>query len=213
MAYTNLNPEKALIWRIVHRNNLRWILGHGVHCRNSPIQDPQFVNIGSTELIDKRANHQIPIPPGGTLNDYVSFYFTPFSVMMRNILSGRGVAQRRNEEIIILVSSLHRMRELGLSFVFTDGHAYSQWANFYTDLADLDKINWPVLQQRDFKRDPEDPLKFEQYQAEALIHRHVPLEVLLGIICYNSGQKTVLEQQMVEFNLDLKVHAMPLWYF
>lgn len=26
MIYTNLNPEKALIWRIVHRDNLPWIL-------------------------------------------------------------------------------------------------------------------------------------------------------------------------------------------
>ena len=29
--YPNLNPEKALIWRIVHRDNLPWILDKGVH--------------------------------------------------------------------------------------------------------------------------------------------------------------------------------------
>lgn len=29
--YKNLNPEKALIWRIVHRDNLPWILEHGLH--------------------------------------------------------------------------------------------------------------------------------------------------------------------------------------
>lgn len=30
----NLNPEKALIFRIVHRDNLPWILDHGLHCRS-----------------------------------------------------------------------------------------------------------------------------------------------------------------------------------
>ena len=29
--YPSLNPEKALIWRIVHRDNLPWILDKGVH--------------------------------------------------------------------------------------------------------------------------------------------------------------------------------------
>jgi hypothetical protein len=58
------------------------------------------------------------------LADYVPFYFTPFSVMMKNIHSGWGVQQRQNEEIVILVSSLHRIRELDLPFVFTNAHAY-----------------------------------------------------------------------------------------
>jgi len=26
-----LNPEKALIWRIIHRDNLPWILTKGLH--------------------------------------------------------------------------------------------------------------------------------------------------------------------------------------
>ena len=38
--YPNLNPEKALIWRIVHRDNLPWILDNGVHCKSSAVQDP-----------------------------------------------------------------------------------------------------------------------------------------------------------------------------
>ncbi len=34
MLYSSLNPEKALIWRIVHRDNLPWILDNGLHCGN-----------------------------------------------------------------------------------------------------------------------------------------------------------------------------------
>lgn len=45
MIYSNLNPEKALIWRIVHRDNLPWILDNGMHCASSEVQAPQYVNI------------------------------------------------------------------------------------------------------------------------------------------------------------------------
>ena len=123
MNYTSLNPEKALIWRIVHRDNLPWILDNGLHCSNSEVQASQYVNIGNVDLIDKRRSRQVPIAPEGVLADYVPFYFTPFSVMMQNIHSGWSVQQRSNDEIVILVSSLYRVEELGLPFVFTNGHA------------------------------------------------------------------------------------------
>lgn len=214
MIYKNLNPEKALIWRIVHRENLSWILENGLHCGNSAIKAPDWVNIGSPELIDKRANHPVPLPPGGLLNDYVPFYFTPFSPMLRNIHTGWGGIQRRsNEEIVILVSSLHRIANLGLPFLFTNSHAYYQWADYYSDLADLDKIDWPLLQRRDFKRDPEDPAKFERYQAEALIHQHLPVSGLIGIICYTELLKQRIGRDIQARNLSLPVYARTGWYF
>ncbi|HOI51472.1 MAG TPA: DUF4433 domain-containing protein [Azonexus sp.] len=214
MIYPNLNPEKALIWRIVHRDNLPWILDNGLHCGNSALKAPAWVNIGNPELIDKRANHPVPLPPGGLLNDYVPFYFTPFSPMLRNIHTGwGGIPKRPNEEIVILVSSLHHIAGLGLQFLFTDSHAYYQWANFYADLADLDKIDWPLLQRRDFKRDPEDPAKFERYQAEALVHQHLPVCGLRGIVCYTEALKQRIEPEIQARNLNLPVHARTGWYF
>lgn len=214
MIYTNLNPEKALIWRIIHRDNLSWILENGLHCGNSAIKAPDWVSIGNPELIDKRAHHPVPLPPGGLLNDYVPFYFTPFSPMLRNIHTGwGGIRKRPNEEIVILVSSLHHIDKLGLPFLFTDCHAYYQWADFYADLANLDKIDWPLLQRRDFKRDPEDPAKFERYQAEALIHQHLPVSGLLGIVCYTEALKQRIEQEIQVRNLNLPVYARTGWYF
>ena len=124
MIYNNLNPEKALIWRIIHRDNLPWILDNGLHCASSEVQAAQYVNIGNVDLIDKRRTRCVPIAPAGFLSDYVPFYFTPFSVMMKNIHSGWSVQQRNNDEIVILVSSLHRVAELDLPFVFTNAHAY-----------------------------------------------------------------------------------------
>lgn len=214
MPYPSLNSQKALIWRIIHRDNLPWLLDNGVHCANSNVLDPNYVNIGNVELIDKRRHRTVAIAPHGTLSDYIPFYFTPFSPMMLNIRSGRnGVRQRANDEIAILVSSLPHLREQGIPFIYTNAHAYPDWTGYYSDLADLDKIDWPILQNRNFSRDEDDPRKMERYQAEALVHRHLPVRGLLGIICYTEGLKTHIEQQVQARELALQVFARPEWYF
>lgn len=209
-----LNPDNALIFRIVHRDNVPWILNNGMHCRNSAVQDPDYRTIGNPDLIDKRQHRQVPVLPSGTLSDYVPFYFTPYTPMMLNIKTGHGgVSKVPNEDIVIIVSSLRRMAELGCPFVFSDRHAYLQTANFYTNLADLANIDWGVLQQRDFKRDPDDPEKIERYQAEALIHQHVPTAALLGMVCYTDAVKKVLDHRVAECGLDLKIVKQTGWYF
>jgi hypothetical protein len=212
--YPQLNPEKALIWRIVHRDNLPWILDNGLHCGNSSIKSPNWISIGNPELISKRAEHPVPIAPGGRLNDYVPFYFTPFSVMMRNIQTGwGGIQRRRNDEIVILVSSVPHVLQLGHTLVFTDSHAYYLWANFFSDPADLDKIDWDLLQRRDFKRDDNDPAKMERYQAEALVHEHLPVSGLVGIVCYTQDVRQNIEREIEARELSLPVHVRTGWYF
>ncbi|MCP5140805.1 MAG: DUF4433 domain-containing protein [Gammaproteobacteria bacterium] len=212
-SYKNLNPEKAFIWRIVHRDNLPWIWANGLHCGNSALRSPAWVNIGNEDLIQKRATRPVPVAPGGALNDYVPFYFTPFSLMMYNIHTGRGVLQRSNAEIVILVSSLPRLQELGIPFVFTDKHAKVALARFFSDTAQLDQVDWPLLQSRNFSRDPNDPEKLERYQAEALVHRHCPISALLGAVCYTDQIKHDIDAQLAGHGLNLDVHAMPGWYF
>lgn len=211
---TLLNPEKARIFRIIHRANLPWVLDHGLHCGNSTIRAEKWVSIGNQDLINTRARWPVTVPPGGLLNDYVPFYFTPFSVMMRNINTGwNGVTRYPNRDILILVSSLHRVAELGLRFLFTDSHANNSLAKPYSALADLDKVDWKLLQARDFRRDPDDPAKFGRYQAEALVHQHCPVQGLSGVVCYSEGVKIEIEQALAARGLHLQVIARTRWYF
>lgn len=214
MAYGSLNPERALIWRITHRKNLPWIIANGLHAGNGGQRSPDWVTIGNEELIDRRAHRAVPLGPGGVLNDYVPFYFTPFSPMLYNIYTGRGgVRQVPNADIVILVTSLHRIAELGLPFVFTDRHAYPVTANYFNDLAQLDAIDWPLLQRRDFQRNPDDPEKVERYQAEALVHAHVPIDALYGAVCYTEAVRGELEGYATRLGVAMDIHVMPHWYF
>jgi hypothetical protein len=209
-----LKPEKALIFRVIHRDNLPWILENGLHCRNSNRIDPNFVGIGNPDLISSRHYRIVPTPPGGGLSDYIPFYFTPLSVMLLNIKTGyRGVRQRRNGEIIILVSSLYRLQSDNITFLFTDRHAYLAAAQYFSDIADLDKVDWEVLRNRDFKRDNENPEKMERYQAEILVHRQLPISSLLGAVCYNPKERDAAKTLARAMNVCLDVYSQPGWYF
>ena len=211
---SDLKAEKALIFRIVHRENIPWILDNGLHCRNSHVTDPQYVNIGNPELIDKRSHRMVPCPPGGTLSDYVPFYFTPFSPMLLNIKTGYGGIQRRsNSEIVIVVSSLHRLTAQNVRWIFADRHAYLQTAQFYDSAVNLDVMDWPMLQQRDFKRDPDHPERFERYHAEALAYQHVPISALLGIVSYDQATSARLQRCLAQRQLTLQLVTRPKWYF
>ncbi len=148
------------------------------------------------------------------LSDYIPFYFTPYSIMMLNIKTGYGgIRQFPNAEIVIMVSSLRSLVGSCVATVFSDRHAYLQTAQFFTSLDDLDKIDWGILQRRDFKRDVDDPEKMDRYQAEALIHRYLPIENLAGMVCFSENEKRTLERQREEVGLELKIVAQPGWYF
>lgn len=209
----SLTPEASFIFRITHIANVPWILRNGVHCKNSDVVDPNFVSIGNTELIDKRTRRLVPVAPGGTLSDYVPFYFTPFSLMMYNIKTGYGVRQRDNDEIVIFVSKLNKLVADGRPFLFTDRHAYMATAKFTSDLKDLSLLPWQDFQHRSFGRDPERPDKKERYQAEALIYRNVLMTDIVGIAAASQSAADKVQAQVGKAGLDLPVKALPGWYF
>jgi hypothetical protein len=211
----NLTPERGLIFRITHVANLPWLLANGLHCAQSAVLDPNFVAIGNADLIGKRSNRPVPIPPGGTLADYVPFYFTPKSPMLYNINTGyHGLTQRRNQDIAILVSSCRAMNNAKATVLFTDRHAYAATATWSGDSSELaGMIDWDILCRHDFSRSDTYSDKMERYQAEALVHGHVPAAALLGIGCAADSAKSVIETQIRAAGATLDVWVRPGWYF
>ncbi|HUG69977.1 MAG TPA: DarT ssDNA thymidine ADP-ribosyltransferase family protein, partial [Pirellulaceae bacterium] len=67
--------------------------------------------------------------------------------------------------------------------------------------------------RKDFQHDAEDPGKLGRYQAEALVHRQVPVEALLGIACYDTKATTAIQDEVEQLGLAIAVKAIPGWYF
>jgi hypothetical protein len=210
----NLTPDGAYIFRITHRDNIPWIVQNGLRCRNSNVVDPNFVAIGNPELIDKRRMQMVPCPPGGHLSDYVPFYFTPHSVMMFQIKTGyNGIRHRSNDEIAIIVSSLRKLRERNIPFLFTDRHASLRAVEYFSDLEELARLDWEIWRNRDFRGDPEYLDKKDRYQAEALVHRHLPIDCVLGVVCYSNDAVNAVKQRLGEAAEGIKIATKPSWYF
>jgi len=134
--------------------------------------------------------------------------------MMYNIFTGYGgVPKRPNNEIIIFVSSIHKLHELGLSFVFTNQHALLKDTEFYSDIDRLDKIDWTILQNRDFKKNDEDPGKGQRYQTEALVYQRVPMSAILGICCFSDATKVKVDTMITTIECEVPVHLQPGMYF
>jgi hypothetical protein len=77
----------------------------------------------------------------------------------------------------------------------------------------LDRIDWPLLRARDFRRDPDDPGKLERYMAEALIRGTVPVSALSEIACYGPDQQRVVQEEADRLSLRTKITVQPAWYF
>jgi len=208
-----LNPQKALIFRITHRDNLPHLLEHGIHCRNSKHVNPNFVEIGNPSIIGRRQLRAVDVPPGGTLADYVPFYFTPCTPMLYNILTGyNGLQKRTRSEIVILVSSLDRLEQAGIHFVVADRNATLATANLGSGRGALGSLPWDAWRAQDFKRDPEDPAKMERYQAEALVHQILPPSALGGIITYDRATQLSVTETVASAQSTTPVRVHSSWY-
>ena len=209
-----LSPHENLIFRIVHLDNVPWILENGLHCRNSDTQDSDYVDVGNEEIIERRRRIEVKIDPFGTLSDYIPFYFTPWSVMLYNIVTGHNVPKVAPDKIVMIVSRLTTLQKHGIKFVFTDRHALLVSAKHFDSIADLEKvIDWKILRNKDFKRDNEDPGKIERYQAEALIYRSMPLDAVSGIVCASTETKEKIISMVEKRNFNAKVIEKAEWFF
>lgn len=209
-----ITREAARIFRITHADNIPWILGNGLHCSSSDCSDPNFVRIGNEDLIRKRPSRGVPIEPGGNLCDYVPFYFTPRSPMLYNIKTGwNGVPMVPMRDIVVLTASLPRLAQEGVHFVFADRHAYLVAAQFSSDLADLDRIDWDILRRSDFARDPNDLGKMDRYQAEALVHQRLALNMLDGFVCCTDERTSDLRRRAGEAGVEINIETKREYFF
>ena len=140
-------PKRKYLYRIIHIDNLKYILSAGkLTCPVHKDANPNYVGIGDNSLKQSRRDKLIDIPPFGTFSDYVAFYFGYRSPMLYNIKNGYlGTTKRSQEEIIYMVTSIEKIVELDVDFVFYDGHGYHNFSQPFNDIAFLDRIDWEII--------------------------------------------------------------------
>jgi hypothetical protein len=164
------------------------------------------------DLIDRRAARQIPVAPGGTLADYVPFYFTPCTPMAYMILTGRGVRRQQPSDLVYLLSSLDDVARAGSPWLMADRHASLSMARFASDRSMLSDLPWDLWRERDFKRDEEDLGKLDRYQAEVLVHKSLPVSALRAIITADSATQAKVRQLVTASGQSVETRVRSYWY-
>ena len=202
-------PADPLIFHITHVDNLAGIVREGgLWCDRQRIgRELGSVNIGHQHIKQRRMDRVVSTGGGGTLADYVPFYFCARSVMLCAIHYQHQDYRGGQEPIVHLVSSLSRATALGRAWAFTDRHAELEYALFYDDVARLDEVRWPVM-----------PLTYwadvkQERQAEFLVRDFFPWNTVTAIHVINPAMHA-----RVEAAIRGSAHVPPIvvsreWYY
>lgn len=203
----------VFIYRIIHRDNLKILIEENKICAPNSGVHPNYISIGETDLIKQRGSKEIKIEPFGVMRDYISFYFGVRSPMLYCIKNGYDVRQRPQEEIIYLISTLEKLKELNCKFIFTDGHSFAAYTQFFNDTKYLNQIDWKVVNARRWNNTEADPDRKRRKEAECLVFREMPLSAVTGIAVYNKETFDYIENVLRKYNLNIPVTIETSWYY
>lgn len=201
-------PSHYLIFRMIHIDGLESVLRNGIWSKSSGVIDQSFVPIGNQGIISKREHFCVGInPPGGVLGEYIPFYFHGHSPMLFNIITGYGVNQLKQEDIIFIVCDAEQIMQSSLEWCFTDGHAMKMITKYYNKAENLGKLDWKAISATIWKDSEEDPDRQRKKMSEFLIKRHVPVEMIRSIVVHSDIAKAKVEQLLQTVGKSIPVHV------
>lgn len=203
--------NKTYLFRMTHIENIPHILQYGITHLTSPNANKKYVPIGDGSLITTRGS--FVLNNGKQLGDYIPFYFGALTPMLYVIQKGyNGVKVTPAKDIVYCVSSVQKIIDAQLDFVFTDGHAIESFSTQYAPSAvnEIDTLlDFKAIKDSNFK-DPNDLDKKRRKQAEFLVENDIPKQAILGFIVSNKNtQDKLLAMGIAEKSIKI----MPGYYF
>ncbi len=207
------------LYHVTHIDNLPGILADGGLCcdRMREENGKTVTGIAHQHIKDRRAKRQVAtlrgreLAAGGTLADYVPFYFAPRSPMLYTIHRGNVEGYRGGQkEIIYLVTSVERAMAQNTPWCFTEGHAEMAYTEYFDDLEDLRRIDWPLMEAVMWGGDDE---RRRRRQAEFLVHHFFPVSALGGIAAMDVDAWMRVEYFLRRADVALPAKIRSDWYY
>jgi hypothetical protein len=184
---------KKYLFRMTHIENIPHVLKYGITHNKSVDSNPAFVPIGDGSLIETRNKFQLV--NGKQLGDYIPFYFAFRTPMLYVIQHGFNMVSPTDaEKIIYCVSSVQRILDLNLDFVFTDGHAVDFFSTLYypKDVRVIDAVLDLDALKAKYWKDENDLDRKRRKEAEFLVINDIKVSGILGYVVYNENAKKQL---------------------
>ncbi|MCB9764787.1 MAG: DUF4433 domain-containing protein [Alphaproteobacteria bacterium] len=202
--------------RIVHIDNLAVYLARGA--LHAPAHTPDDgLDWRSAHREDVQQRRALKRLPGGlgTLHDFVPFYFGARSPMLLQLHTGRVVGFEGSQaDLVYLVTSVQDVVAAGCRFAFSDGHALSGLTRFFTDLDQLDQVDWSATAAQRWST-PDDPDLQRRKQAEFLVYRSLPWPLIRGLAACDAHALSRVEGLLHDTAPAHRPHAAVVskWYY
>lgn len=180
-------PDNPKIYHIVHMDNLRSIVTDGWLWPDAIMVKRQGAAvIGNNSIKADRLSLPVSCHPGTSVGDYVPFYLCPRSVMLYVIYRQNhpNLAYRDGQgPVVHLVSDLREAAEWAddarQKWAFTDINAANRAADFYSNLDDLDRLDWRAINATQWMSCRDHKM------AEFLMHKRFPWSLVQSIGVYS----------------------------
>lgn len=202
--------SKIYLYRMTHIENISHILEYGITHVSSLHANLNYTPIGDASLINTR--NEFLLDNGKKLGDYIPFYFCILTPMLYVIQRGYNVKKVDSENIIYCVSSVQKIIDTNIDFVFTDGHAIETISSQYTsqNINDIENlIDLKIAKDPNFK-DLNDLDKKRRKQAEFLVSSDIPVQAILGFVVFNETAKNKLLNLGIE---ERRIKVLKHYYF
>jgi hypothetical protein len=203
--------NKIFLFRITHIENISHILQNGITHVSSVNANPNFMPIGDSSLIATR--NDFLLDNGIRLGEYIPFYFGKKTPMLYVVQNGfNRVAPTPAENIVYCVSSVQKIIDMKLDFVFTDGHAVDGFSTQYSakDINQIDTILDKKAINAKYWKDENDLDLKRRKEAEFLVLGDIAIDAVLGFLVSNENAKC----RIIESGADASiVHIKSDYYF
>lgn len=178
--------EMKSLWYITHINNLESILRNGILSH----KECQEIGIRHIDVSDHAVQRRRK-----EFHKYVPLFFANNTPMLY-------VVMNKFKEIIlleinILILSNYRVK-------FSDGNIASSDTTIFSDLRDMEKLDWEII----FSQNPAFGKEWKRKRsAEVLVPERIPPHYIVGIHCPEDDLETYLKAQTIasKMNRELKI--------
>jgi len=115
--------------------------------------------------------------------------------------------------VVHLVSSVRKVVEANLPFVFTEGQADMATTRYFENPKDLNEIDWEIMKEKYWGDTDEDGDRSRRRKAEFLVHNKFPVHLISGIAVISEDIKKQVEQILVEVGTEMEVIVRRNWYY
>lgn len=208
-------PTNPKIYHIVHVDKLASITADGfLYSDALMLQRPAIGTvIGMNHIKQRRLQKRLNSHPNLCVGECVPFYFCPRSVMLNIISRGSSDLEYREGQgpIVHLVADLRQTvdwaHQNALRWAFTLSSAASYHFEDRCDLDSLHEIDWTAVNAHYWSS------VRDQKQAEFLLERNFPWELIEEIVVLNQGTGQRATQAIAGAAHRPSVQIRPAWYY